>query len=277
MRKELEFSYRPFDNRYLYYDTHLLDRPRPDLYKQLGNIFLVPRRNSRQWSGEWSFAYATTKLLDIDMKGGVYAFPLVVNGKPNFSKQLLSWAYGQFGEDLVMESLLGYIYGILYCKKYRQKYASSLRTCFPRIPFTNSKLLFHKISTLGLELIESHLLRNKTIQPVAGFPEVGSDIIENVRYDSVNCQVIINEKQYFSKVSSDVWNYEIGGYKVAKRWLEQRNGRRLSYDEQLFFMTMISIIEKTIELQKELDSLFPEIEKNLVTLTTVNNQQLLNP
>jgi len=272
----IEFSYRPFDNRYLYYDTHLLDRPRPDLYKQLGNIFLVTRRNSRQWSGEWSFAYVTTKLLDIDMKGGVYAFPLVVNGKPNFSKQFLSWAYEQFGEDCVMENLLGYIYGILYCKKYREKYASSLRTCFPRIPITNNRLLFQKISTVGLELIELHLLRNKTIQPVAGFPEVGSDIIENVRYESANQQVFINEKQYFSKVSSDVWHYEIGGYKVAKRWLEQRSGRRLSYDEQLFFMTMISVIEKTIGLQKELDSMFPEVEKTLAIFTKINSQQLLN-
>jgi hypothetical protein len=85
-----KYSYRSFDTRYLYYDNRILDRPRPDLYKQMGNIFLVTRRNSRQWPGLWSFAYVTHEIPDIDMRGGVYVYPLIVNGKPNFFKSTLN-------------------------------------------------------------------------------------------------------------------------------------------------------------------------------------------
>ncbi|MDT8781956.1 MAG: N-6 DNA methylase [Candidatus Bathyarchaeota archaeon] len=67
--KIIKYSYRPFDERYLYYDYNLLDRPRPELFKHLGSLFLVTRNNSRQWPGIWSFAHVTSELPDIDMRG----------------------------------------------------------------------------------------------------------------------------------------------------------------------------------------------------------------
>jgi predicted helicase len=271
-----KYSYRPFDTRYLYYDTKILDRPRPDLYKQLGSIFLVTRRNSRQWPGLWSFAYVTNEIPDKDMRGGVYVYPLVVNGKPNFSKTFLTWVNNQFGEPLDSESLLGYIYSILYCNAYRKKYGPELRTCFPRIPLTLDKELFRKISSIGKELIELHLLLSRKIwQSMAGYPEIGNDIVEKILYDAKNFRVMINDKQYFSKVEPEIWKYEVGGYRVCERWLRERNGRKLNSDDQTIFMRIIGSIRETVKLQQELDLLFPQIELNVVSLIPVIEQQEL--
>ncbi|MGD0071653.1 MAG: type ISP restriction/modification enzyme [Candidatus Bathyarchaeia archaeon] len=270
------YSYRPFDTRFIYYDNRILDRPRPDLYKQMGSIFLVTRRNSRQWPGLWSFAYVTNEIPDIDMRGGVYVFPLMVNGKPNFSKTFLTWVTEQFGQLFDSQSLLGYIYGILYCNSYRKKYGSELRTCFPRIPLTPDKELFMKICSIGKELIELHLLSSRKIwQSMAGFPEIGNDIVEKILYDPENFRVLINGKQYFSKVDPEIWNYEVGGYRVCERWLRERNGRKLNSDDQIVFMRMVGSIKETLKLQQELDVLFPQIELNVVSLIQTIEQQKL--
>lgn len=270
------YSYRPFDNRYLYYDTQILDRPRPELHKQLGSVLLVTRRNSRQWPGDWSFAHVTRELPDIDMRGGVYVYPLIVDGKPNFSKAVISWAIDNFGEPFDQETFLGYVYGILYSKAFRRKYASELRTGFPRIPITSDKELFAKISTIGKELIQLHLLSDpKNWQSMAGFPEVGSDTIEKVTYDAANSCTLINDKQYFSKIDPEIWNYEVGGYKVCERWLRERIGRKLNSNEQAFFMKIVGAIRETIRLQRELDNLYSAVELNVVVLTEVDEQQKL--
>jgi len=272
----IEYSYRPFDTRYLYYDTRILDRPRPELYKQLGDIFLVTRRNSRQWPGEWSFAHVTREIPDIDMRGGVFVYPLVVNGKPNFSKDIIDWAIEKFGEPFDPENLRGYIYGILYCKAYRKKYASALRTGFPRIPLTSDKELFLKISMIGKELIQLHLLSNPKIwQSMAGFPEVGTDIVEKITFDAANSRALVNDKQYFSKIDPEIWEYEVGGYKICERWLRERIGRKLNSNDQTFFMRIVGSIKDTIRLQRELDNLYSEIERNVVILTQTNEQQRL--
>jgi predicted helicase len=210
------------------------------------------------------------------MRGGVYVYPLIVNGKPNFSKAFIDWAIEQFGEPFYPENLLGYIYGILYCKAYRKKYASELRTSFPRIPLTSDKDLFLKISLIGRELIQLHLLSNPKIwQSMAGFPEVGSDIVEKITFDAANSRALTNDKQYFSKIDPEIWEYEVGGYKVCERWLRERIGRKLNSDDQTFFMRIVGSIKDTIKLQRELDNLCSEIERNVVILTQTNEQQRL--
>lgn len=236
----------------------------------------MTRRNSRQWPGDWSFAHVTSELPDIDMRGGVYVYPLIVDGKPNFSKAVISWAIDNFGEPFDQETFLGYVYGILYSKAFRRKYASELRTSFPRIPITSDKELFAKISTIGKELIQLHLLSDpKNWQSMAGFPEVGSDTIEKVTYDAANSCTLINDKQYFSKIDPEIWNYEVGGYKVCERWLRERIGRKLNSNEQAFFMKIVGAIRETIRLQRELDNLYSAVELNVVVLTEVDEQQKL--
>jgi hypothetical protein len=274
--KIIEYSYRPFDARYIYYDTKLLDRARPELHKQLGSLFLITRRNSRQWRGTWSFVHITEKLPDIDMKGGVYAFPLVVNEKPNFASEFLNWAKRKVSPDISPEDLLGYIYAILHSNIYRSNYASGLRKNFPRIPITNNPDLFLRVSKIGKELINIHLLSDSILKTSnIGFPVMGNDIIEKVQYDSKKFKVSINDKQFFSGIKPQMWKFEVGGYQICERWLKQRIGRKLNAQDLMRYMKIAASIEKTIELQEQIDILFPQIESDTVKLEIKNNPQRL--
>jgi len=110
---------------------------------------------------------------------------------------------------------------------------------------------------------------------MAGFPEIGNDIVEKVLYDPETSHVIINPKQYFSKIEPEVWNFEVGGYKVCERWLRERNGRKLNSDDQTEFMRIVGSFKETLRLQQELDSLFPQIEKDVASLIQTTEQQKL--
>lgn len=59
---------------------------------------------------------------------------------------------------LTPEAILGYIYAVLFHKEYREKYLDFLKIDFPKIPFVESKELFLEFSTLGQELIRTHLM-----------------------------------------------------------------------------------------------------------------------
>jgi type I restriction-modification system DNA methylase subunit len=275
--KIIKYCYRPFDYRYLYYDSHVLDRPRLDLAKQKGSIFLVTRRNSRQWPGAWSFAHVTKKLPDIDMRGGTYAFPLIVDGSPNFSRNFLNWVSKLLGEEaLDPEGFLGYIYAILYSKEYRKKYDPELRMEFPRIPLTSSKDLFLTISAFGTELMRAHLLCGPEIESMqAGFPETGSDLVEEANFDPESFRVIINEKQWFSNVPLEVWKYEVGGYQICERWLLERLGRKLNSNDQIAYMKIVGAIKRTITIQKQIDNLYAELESTTIKLPSQEAQQAL--
>lgn len=50
-----------------------------------------------------------------------------------------------------------------------------------------------------------------------------------------------------------MWNYHIGGYRVAKRWLKDRKGRQLGYDDLTHYQNVVALA-RTIELQAEIDA-----------------------
>jgi predicted helicase len=156
----IDYLYRPFDNRRLYYNPILIDRHRPSLARQDGTIFLITRRNSRQWRPNWTFAFVTKNLPDIDMRGGVYSFPMKVDGSPNFSRQFLDITAKYLTHSMNPLDILGYIYAIPYCNEYREEYSVDLRFGFPRIPVTADQDLFTETSNIGKTLVQVHLLED---------------------------------------------------------------------------------------------------------------------
>jgi len=51
---------------------------------------------------------------------------------------------------------------------------------------------------------------------------------------------------------------------VFNKWLKDRKDRNLSSEEINHFIRVTESIKKTIEIQKEIDKLYPEVEKNLI-------------
>ena len=119
----------------------------------------------------------------------------------------------------------------------------------------------------GERLVDLHLLRPKEISaPIAKFRGRGENRVEKVTYGEG--RVSINQDQCFDGIAEEVWRYYVGGYQVCAKWLKDRKGRTLSLDEIRHYCKVVSALEKTIGIQKEIDNLYPEIEKDVIEFTS---------
>ena len=69
---------------------------------------------------------------------------------------------------------------------------------------------------------------------------------------------MINKTQYFEGVPSEVWEFYIGGYQVLDKWLKDRRGRQLSYDDLTHYQQVVVALQKTIDLMTAIDAAIPE-------------------
>lgn len=162
------------------------------------------------------------------------------------------------------EAIFYYIYAILYSNLYRQKYQEFLKIDFPHIPFTKDYALFKNLAELGEELANLHLLKKKELEsPSIKYPVSGENKVEKQEYNEGGKKVYINDSQYFAGIDSELWNYYIGGYQVLEKWLKDRKDRTLTAEDIKHYCKMATALAKTITIQKQIDELYPEVEKNL--------------
>ena len=73
----------------------------------------------------------------------------------------------------------------------------------------------------------------------------------------VRGRAYINKTQYFEGVKPDVWGFHIGGYQVLHKWLTDRKGRKLSFDDLLHYQKIVVALKETMRLMEEIDELIP--------------------
>lgn len=302
MESICSINYRPFDSRYIVYSDDLIERPRREVMRHMlkDNIGLLVGRQGQVVGDEylWNLAYVSDEINDVNnfYRGGTNIFPLYLYDSPqkrkgialqtmmlfepeaeygkvkgkqaNIAGEVFEHLKKAFGKIPTPEQILGYCYAVLYSNRYREKYAEFLKIDFPRIPFTKNYELFKETSKLGNELIELHLLKHKALNnPIVKYRGKGNeDAIEKPNYDETKEIVHINEHRYFENIAPEVWNYQIGGYQVMEKYLKDRKGRQM--DDPQHYCKMGTSIAKTIELQKEIDTLFPKIEKKVIEMGT---------
>ena len=154
------------------------------------------------------------------------------------------------------EHIFYYAYAVFHSPTYRARYAEFLKIDFPRLPITSNYLLFFELACLGERLVNLHLLE-KDIETDVTFPEKGSNEIEFVKY--ADEKVSINKTQYFDNVPETAWNFHIGGYQVLNKWLKDRKGRTLNFDDFEHYAKVVAALSQTIELMQSIDE---TIEKN---------------
>ena len=91
--------------------------------------------------------------------------------------------------------------------------------------------------------------------------------VAKVAYDPKNLRVHINPDKYFAGVPSEVWEYHIGGYQVAEKWLKDRKGRILSSEEIAIYAHVVTAIAETISIQESLDDLFRQVESDILEMS----------
>ena len=121
---------------------------------------------------------------------------------------------------------------------------------------------FKKLSELGKELVELHLLKHPSLgETGVGFTESGSDIVEKVYYEENSERVWINKSQYFDGISKEVWEYRIGAYQVMAKYLKDRKKekRKLSLDEMGHYMRVAKAIARTRDVQGKVEEVFERV------------------
>jgi predicted helicase len=152
-----------------------------------------------------------------------------------------------------------YIYGVLHCPAYRETFAEFLKIDFPRVPFPPSPESFHAISEKGEALRRLHLMEDATIGSTpyrfdGQAPEGQDTVVDKPRHE--NGRIYINGKgdegQYFDGIPPAAWDFPIGGYQPAQKWLKDRKGRTLSYDDIRHYQKIIKILAETDRIMKEI-------------------------
>ena len=150
-------------------------------------------------------------------------------------------------------NLLDYIYSILYSSKYRNTYVEFLKIDFPRIPYPKDKDTFWKLVALGEKLRQLHLMEDSSLKLITQYPEGGDNIVEQVVYKDGN--VYINDEQYFANVPEVAWNFYIGGYQPAQKWLKDRKGQALQFEDIKYYQKIIATLQRTSEIMEEIDQI----------------------
>ena len=150
--------------------------------------------------------------------------------------------------------ILDYIYAVLHSPNYREKYKEFLKIDFPKIPYPKNLSTFQKLTNLGSQIREIHLLEiSKVENHITEFNIDGDCVVEKPIFK--NGKVFINETQYFENVPEVVWNFYIGGYQPAQKWLKDRKGRKLEFDDIAHYQKIIVALAETDRIMKEINEI----------------------
>lgn len=269
-----KINYRPFDVRWCYYSKWLMDWPRNNTMRHFAqsNLGLVMLRNFNSLN-EFT-ALATDKLTEKASipASNYYIFPLYIyhddgTRTPNFDTTQLTSLFrnmpytiedlndgaiaAHYPDSISPESILDYIYAVLHSPSYREKYKEFLKIDFPRVPAPRDAIEFWNLVKLGKELRLLHLMKSPVIANYDTiYPVAGDDVVEKTSY--LYGKVYINNTQHFGKVPEIAWNFYIGGYQPAQKWLKDRKGRKLSSDDIDHYQKIIKILTETDRIMKEI-------------------------
>ena len=164
--------------------------------------------------------------------------------------------------------ILDYIYAVLHSRKYRNKYKEFLKIDFPKVPYPKDLSTFLELVKLGREIRQLHLLEfSKVENHIANYPKSGNHVITTsigkkdwklIDEEKQLGRIWINEKQYFDNIPLTAWEFYIGGYQPAQKWLKDRKNRTLDFDDILHYQKIIVALSETNRLMKEIDGI--EIE-----------------
>lgn len=284
-------AYRPFDTRWTYYTGNsrgFMCYPRDDVMRHLAGYQRLALQVSRQRKspGEYSnllvheglseSSFVSNKTSEIGNSFSLYLYPeentLDQSIRVNFDPKLyakIRKAAGLAGTPAAPDGtdvfrratgdarpdevkVFDYIYGVLHAPAYRETYAEFLKIDFPRVPFPPSPEVFRAVSKQGEALRRLHLMEDSAIGATPfPFEGEGDSIVDKPRFEGG--KVWINQDQGFASVPAIAWDFPIGGYQPAQKWLKDRKGRVLTYDDIRHYQKIIKILAETDRIMREIE------------------------
>jgi predicted helicase len=281
-----KICYRSFDMRFIYYDKRLIDFGRQNVMNNIicGSICFISFRQSRNneqgtfWISNAIVGKDAISSLDTCSVFPLYLYketkePALYSLKERYPN-LKAAIVGQIAEALKLTftsekettpnslapiDILDYIYAVLHSPSYREKYKEFLKIDFPRVPYPKDIQAFWQLVQLGGELRQIHLLESPVVEKfTTKYPADGSNVVDKVKFtlnthNETTGSVYINDQQYFADVPQAAWAFYIGGYQPAQKWLKDRKGRKLEFDDILHYQKIIVALTETGRIMKEID------------------------
>lgn len=267
-----EVTYRPFDNQKIYYDSNVIDFDKKNVMNHLlngDNFALCCLRQAR--SAEQGTFFISNNLVikdAVSLLDTCTVYPLYIIGKtyrkttrtPNLRQDIVDAVSAiVVGQVFTPIDLLDYIYAVLHSPTYRKTYQEFLKIDFPRIPYPQDAAQFWQLVGLGGQLRQWHLLKGEGVASgIHGikYPITGDHEIDKIHYD--DGKVYINANQYFSGIPESIWNFYIGGYQPAQKWLKDRKGSKLEFEDVLHYRKIINALIETEKLMQKIDEITKE-------------------
>jgi predicted helicase len=283
-------AYRPFDNRSILSRPDMVDWGRVEFMQNfavgpnLGASFTRTIEGGRDFADflvhDLPITHHTLSIKEVNYLAPLYLYPregtldqsIRVNFEPKLYTRIRK-AAGLTGtpaapDGSIVESgafrratgdarpdevqVFDYIYGVLHCPAYRATYAEFLKIDFPRVPFPPSPDVFRAISEQGETLRRLHLMEDAAIgETPFPFEGDGDSMVEKPRFEGG--KVWINKDQGFAGVPDIAWTFPIGGYQPAQKWLKDRKGRTLSWDDVRHYQKIIKILAETDRIMREIE------------------------
>jgi len=290
-----DIQYRPFDFRKVFYNPYFVARPNQKVLSHFINDnagLIICRQGQAVGGGEWNVVFTCKYLTDqnIYRRGGGTIFPLYIypenseqqtielkeKRQPNLNKEIVNEIAKKLDLTFTNEKdttentfapidILNFIYAILHSRKYREKYKEFLKTDYPKIQYPKDKNKFWKLVEIGGEIRQVHLLESSKVEEyITSYPKDGDNTIttkigkkdwelydEKMRLG----RIWINKEQYFDKIPLAAWEFYIGGYQPAQKWLKDRKERTLDFNDILHYQKIIASLYETNRLMKEIDKI----------------------
>ena len=268
-----KISYRPFDDRYTLYTSktrgfmgYPFDKVMRHLVKgnttECSNIALCTCK--RQTSFDFQHILVSNLITErcyVSLQTGevTNVFPLYLypedgtfdtERRVNLDESIWVRINTAIGGEATPEQIFDYIYGVLHSPRYRERFREFLKVDFPRIPYPANAKEFERYAAFGTRLRQLHLMHNLPA-PQVTFPESGTLAVEKAEYRQG--RVYINATQYFDGVPESAWNFYIGGYQPAQKWLKDRKTRTLSFEDVRHYQQIIYVLQETEKIMSEID------------------------
>lgn len=259
-------TYRPFDSRWTFYtgkSRGFLCYPRDDVMRHYisgQNLGLLASKGVKD--RDFAHVFLTTHVSEAIFLSGttgsnamnfpLYLYPsdqdLDQTRRVNFDARMYA-RLQQLATDAVRGmpdevAVFDYLYGVLHRPSYRRTYAEFLKTDFPRIPWPTTSAEFWATADQGGQLRRLHLLEPSAVG-VTPFPFEGdgTGLVEKSRY--ADGKVWINATQHFCDVPAVAWDFYIGGYQPAQKWLKDRKGHALNFEDIKHYQRIIKVMAET--------------------------------
>ncbi|MGI6319851.1 MAG: type ISP restriction/modification enzyme [Bacteroidales bacterium] len=115
------------------------------------------------------------------------------------------------------------------------------------------------------EIRQIHLLESPKVEqyitqyPIDGDNKVTRKLTKtDIGYEAIDDakgRVWINDNQYFDNVPLVAWEFYIGGYQPAQKWLKDRKDRVLETEDIFHYQKIIVALTETDRLMKEIDKI----------------------